>query len=261
MARGAYWVFLKSGEIEVTAAGPDAIPPDQLALQTEVARTDRILRAVARADSAAYRDYQQKLLALAQAGLVGDAAQPQAAGANLEVLRDTAIEEFGPVVKNRYMAKLLKAAVAFALSLLVVALALFLGASRLGTLEPGFYALVLAAASLGVYVSFSVRKLALRFSELQNPEGDFMQPGHRLASTVILTFVLTLAFSTKGVVVTLGALSTEHVLQRWPVALLVGFLCGFSEKALPSAVRVIAGRLMSFKAPMTSPSATGAPGE
>ena len=107
------------------------------------------------------------------------------------------------------------------------------------------FLLAAAGASLGTWVSFSVRKINLTFEQLATPEEQLLDAPFRVIFVVVLTMATCLLFWTGAINVKVGDLNTE---ASWfskvgTVAILIGFFCGLSERALASA---IAGRASGF---------------
>lgn len=102
-----------------------------------------------------------------------------------------------------------------------------------------------AGASLGTWASFSVRKINLTFEQLATPEEQLLDAPLRIVFVVVLTMAACLLFWTGAINVKVGDLNTEAswFSKTGSVAMLIGFFCGLSERALASA---IAGRASAF---------------
>lgn len=107
------------------------------------------------------------------------------------------------------------------------------------------FLLAAAGASFGTWASFSVRQVNLTFEQLAAPEDQLLDAPLRVIFVVMLTMAACLLFWTSAINVKVGDLNTE---ASWfskvgTVAILIGFFCGLSERALSSA---IAGRATAF---------------
>jgi hypothetical protein len=98
-------------------------------------------------------------------------------------------------------------------------------------------------AMAGVWLSFGTRKALLKFEDLGVLEEDRLDPMVRLVFAGLLTLIIALTFALKVVVVTMGAIRTDQIVNDPLVALLIGMLCGVSEKALSSNVTKQASNL------------------
>jgi hypothetical protein len=107
------------------------------------------------------------------------------------------------------------------------------------------FLLAAAGASLGTWASFSVRQVTLTFEQLAAPEEELLDAPLRVIFVVVLTMAACLLFWTGAINLKIGELNTEAVSfsKIGTVAILVGFFCGLSERALSSA---IAGRATAF---------------
>ena len=82
------------------------IPKEQQELYLEIESTNNILKSLNNTKDEIKKKYFEKLLTLAQAGLVGETAQPQLALSTLCKLKDEIILIEGKRIKNEYMKKL-----------------------------------------------------------------------------------------------------------------------------------------------------------
>jgi hypothetical protein len=204
-----------------------------------------------------FREYRQRLIAIAQIGLTGPVAFVPAATQTLELLRSEIVAREAGRVKNGYMAKLgWRAGVGAALALIVY------GCFRAGVIDSAeaqdyrHFPVLWAGCMLGTWLSFGARRVVLRFEDLGHLETDRLSPTMRLVFTGFLTMVLGLVFHTKMITVGIGDLSTAGIARDLAVATLVGIFCGLSEKALPGAV---SQRAVQFFSEIEKRSAAPAP--
>jgi hypothetical protein len=225
------------------ADGDGQVPADQIELRDAIEQTLLVLRTMFPEKDRRFFEYYRPLLSLAQAGLVGDAASPDISQRALMSLRTEITAREGGRIKNQYMKTLLWRAALLAIPLFLVAVGVRKIAPEALVLS-NFFVLV-GGSTLGVWVSFGARKTVLRFQELHILEEDRLEPLIRLIFADLLTVIIGLLFGLKAVVVTMGAVGTDQIMTEWPVALLIGMLCGFSEQVLSSTVAKHASNLFS----------------
>lgn len=223
-------------------------------------------------------EYIRKLYYIATCGLASETGATQALSA-LESFREEFVSREADVVKNQYVRKLAICAALFALGFF--ALHLFaqgppggfgtgLGskwpqlASRVVTTlaDPMPQFLLLAVgASAGTWLSFALRRPFLGFADLAVLEDDRLAPTARIAFVIGLTWVIGLLIHNKLVVLQVGGVSIDLAM-----ALLLGLLCGISERALAGAVSKRASDILDpvakqpaiMPAPITPAGAAGA---
>ena len=247
MPKGAFCVSPNKDDVRDIVFQPaDAggqVPAEQVELRDAVEQTLLVLRTMFKDGERRFVEYYRPLLSLAQAGLVGDAARPDLSLRALSTLRAEITAREGGRIKNQYMKALLWRAVVLAIPLFTIGAILRNTAPQSAALS-NFFVLV-GGSALGVWVSFGARKTTLRFEELHILEEDRLEPLIRLIFAGLLTVIIGLLFGLKAVVVTIGAVTTDRIMTEWPVALLIGMLCGFSEQALSSTVAKHASTLFS----------------
>ena len=82
------------------------VPDEQQKLYIEVENANNIIKSLINSEDIVKEKYFQKLLSLAQAGLVGETAQPNLALKSLIKLKEEMILIEGQRIKNSYMRKL-----------------------------------------------------------------------------------------------------------------------------------------------------------
>jgi hypothetical protein len=180
--------------------------------------------------------YLRKLARIARNGLTG--GQLPLALLALDELRDEFVVQQAGRVKNSYIRRL---AIASAGSLLFFcATYVVFRYSGLPT-QLRYFALAAIGASVGTWLSFSVRRVTLAFNDLANLEADLLTPFYRLVFVIALTMTVCLLFSTGVLNITIGALKTDSFMtgsaaNGWMISILVGILCGLSERAMATSV-------------------------
>jgi hypothetical protein len=174
------------------------------------------------------------LLGLAQVGLqFGRVAVARQALAALQM-------EFeyreGAIVKNTYLRRLLF----YSVSAVLLVLSMYIAVRRYAPHDWVVYYfrnffLLIAGSSFGTWLSFSIRRVQLRFFELAVLEEDRLDPGIRLLFVCGLTFTIGLLFWLEVVVINIGRFDTNFI-NSGTKAILIGLLCGIAEKGLSTAV-------------------------
>lgn len=191
----------------------------------------------------------RELHQLAQLGLAGSAPQVSLAARLLVDQRQGILDQEAPRRKQAHMRHLGLAAAQAGLPALAVGVAAnaLAGADISGMTEIarglGF---LLAACAAGVWVSFAARKAQYTFEDLIQPERDYLSPGMRIAFAMILTVVIGLLFHVGGAKVELGTIQSTMVLRSPEIAVVVGFLCGFSEQVLAKSLQARAGKMLGL---------------
>lgn len=217
------------------------IPREQLELRDQVAGALSIVRIII-TDGTRFEEYFRGLLSLAQAGLVGETANPDLALRALkEFKQDLTAREAGRI-KNQYMKTLgVRAAL-----LIAVLVALWITVFLLKQSSPFLSNLFRfeIGTMIGVWLSFGTRKPILNFEDLHILEEDRLEPLVRLLFAGLLALIVALAFHLKVVTLTLGTLTTEQLDSQPWAAFFLGLLSGVGEKALSTNVTRQASTLL-----------------
>jgi hypothetical protein len=214
-------------------------PAEQMSLKNEIKKTLSALKIIyGRDDKPRYEECFAKLLGLAQVGLVGPKPAINVAISALSSLQAEIVDRESGRVKNAYMFKLGRWALAFFAVSLVFFFALDL---NLGWVSDRIFRyrnflLVWSGAVAGAWASFASRKVTLTFFDLVSIEDDHIEPPLRLAFTIVLTTFLGLIFVTGLANVVFGSFKASSLLQSGSVAFLLGGLAGLGEKALPATL-------------------------
>ncbi|WFU26116.1 hypothetical protein QA649_07880 [Bradyrhizobium sp. CB1717] len=240
---------------------------DQRDLYVEISRAETIIDAVCRQirarahsrwwpreedDQRGLRllgEYIDKLIGIARIGL----EQPHTQLAKLAInsLREEFVAREAREILNRYVRRLGGWSFSFAAVFLIMYVAARNHAcDNAGPCDSWWYAhrsflLAATGASLGTWASFSVRQINLTFEQLATPEDQLLDAPLRVIFVVVLTMAACLLFWTGAINVKIGDLDTQAswFAKTGSVAILIGFFCGLSERALSSA---IAGRATAF---------------
>lgn len=247
IARGAFIVYRDQSDacdihFQQNELDGVAIPEDQLALKDEVENSLLVMRSLFPKGGVRFDSYFRQLLSLAQLGLVGE-ANPSLALRTLKNLQLQVVIQEGARIKNQYMRKLGMSALTIGLPTFVLALCLR-SFTSLDTYSS--FCFLWSGCMAGIWLSFGIRKPKLKFEDLHVLESDRLSPYIRLFFAGLLTVVLGLLFSTEAVVISIGSLSTQDLKVSPEIALLIGVLCGVSEKTLSEKVGKTATSLVDI---------------
>jgi hypothetical protein len=185
----------------------------------------------------------KKLFGIANVGLAGP--HTTLAKLALDQMRAEFTAQQAGRIKNIYVRSLgAAAAVAAAPSLILYALIT-------KYVEIGWwydhkaFLIAAAGAAMGTWLSFSIRRVNLSFSDLGILEEDLLDPSVRIVFVIGLTLTACLLFWTGVMNIQIGDLKTNatEFMGRGSIAMLVGVLFGISERALATA---ISGRATAF---------------
>ncbi|MCJ7579000.1 MAG: hypothetical protein MUP98_00525 [Candidatus Aminicenantes bacterium] len=246
MSKGAFLVYPdKENPKDIHfeyVSGIEKIPGEQLELREEIDRVLVVLRALfPNENDINFNEYFRPLLSLAQAGLVGENAQPKLAKGALDALKNEILAREAGRVKNKYMKNLGKKAFLFGGLPLFIGLIFYWIAPQLRLLWT--YLLLWAGCMAGVWLSFGARKADYRFEDLHIPEKDRLEPSVRLVFSGLISIIFGLLFATGAIEMKVGGILLSNFISNFQIALLLGMILGFSETTLPSA---LASKASSF---------------
>jgi hypothetical protein len=192
-----------------------------------------------------YRYYLEKLAELARAGLQSDSKVDYALLA-LQALRDEFVSYEAERVKNRYVETLGSYALLYGIPLFVLywIIRYSIHAPSTGesvsTLRSVIFRnreflLLAAGACVGTWLSFSIRRVVLGFSDLATLEDDRLRPTARIFFVIGLTLVIGMLLQSHWVGFAIGG-TVVSLNSSGLLALLIGILCGISERAMATAV-------------------------
>lgn len=242
------------------------IPPDVAALHIEIERALTTLNMLFAegtgklgAGDLRYAIYFDKLAGIAIAGLGQD--QSLLGSMALTTLKEEVLVREGGRVKNAYIRRLGVWAFAF----VAVLLLLYWSVRGCWLPWPAWLAgqreflVLLLGSSIGTWLSFSIRKVELKFSELAVIENDNLDPAIRLFVVAGLTLTIGLIFSTGFAAISIGKFNTEFLAMS-SHALLIGLFCGIGEQRLSNTVGAKAGQFFDAFARNPGPPPPPPPG-
>lgn len=255
MAAGAYTLLVEPPEnylnLRLPPLDPNAsLPEDQIALRADIYSALFVLRQLDVAVHPNVQQYAKRLSSIAILGLCGAVAQTDVAAKALEQLKCEVVDNDGQLIKNRYarMMGWMAAIDALLGAYLFAAIKCnywpwFLGSvlACLGLVETDLtwlrsYMFAWGGALVGAWVSFIWRHGDLAFNDLGRIRPNWVTAQIRLLYTAIQTLVIGLLMHLQVLSFQLGKFDTKEFPINPLVALLVGVLCGYSEKLLPLVI-------------------------
>lgn len=208
----------------------DEVPKEQEDLYVEVEKTNNVIKSLINTKDDIKKKYFEKLLSLAQAGLVGETAQPKLSLKSLEELKEEMLLIEGQRIKNYYMKKLGIAALIIgsiptALYLLLVSHFSFLSNFTM-------YIMVWIGAMIGTWISFGARKFIISFEELSILEKDMMSTYIRLIYVALCSIVFILFLNSHIISINIGKTSTANINSSGELQIIIGIICGLVESKL-----------------------------
>lgn len=206
------------------------VPEIQSKLYCEVESACNTIKALENTRENVKRKYFNKLLSLAQVGLVPEKnAQPQMALLSLDKLKAEMLLIEGKRIKNNYMKKL-------------GLFALLLGCGIAGVMaiiykyfHNSLFCMIgytWFGAMVGTWISFGARKFELKFEDLCCVEKDMLGPVIRLIYIGVCALIFELFFVCGFVSITFGNITTESIRSSAEVQMLVGIICGLVESKI-----------------------------
>ncbi|MFR5632699.1 MAG: hypothetical protein ACLUFH_06890 [Monoglobales bacterium] len=208
----------------------DDVPEEQSLLYANVENTCNVIKALNKTTEDIKQKYFDKLLSLAQVGLVPECgAQPQMAMLSLEKLKAEMLLVEGKRIKNQYMRRLGITASILAGIIGVIA-AVCYGITKLNAFSMIGYTWLGAMA--GAWVSYGARKFHLAFEDMALMEKDMLEPVIRLIYIGICALIFELFLSCGIATVTVGSITTSGLASDIQTQILIGVLCGLIESKI-----------------------------
>lgn len=205
----------------------DTVPEEQRKLYEEVESACNVIKSLNSTDEDTKRKYFNKLLSLAQVGLVPEnAAQPEMARSSLEKLKAEILLIEGKRIKNHYMTRL--GIFAVGLVILVwsstVVLCNFVDTSVCDMVK-----FTWLGAMVGAWVSYGARKFQFEFEDMSTIEKDMLGPIIRLIYIGICSLIFELFLSCGIATINIGDITTVNLQTSHKLQLLIGVICGAVE--------------------------------
>lgn len=192
-----------------------------------------------RDQDSARQKLSQYLVSLGGAAEVGlmnlHPSQPAFAALALRSLKDEFVSREAGRVKNDYVFRLgFYGLLITVLCSTLYAASFYLDSDHLIYRFRNFFILGIGSA-VGTWLSFSLRRVVLEFSDLALLEEDRLDPGLRMLFMLCLTTIVGMLFWTEAVTIEFGGLLGEFG-SSGSRAFLIGALCGIAERAVTTAV-------------------------
>lgn len=237
-------------DIHFSVCIPNSVTPEQVAFHAEAEKTLTAIHAIfgSKDHEARYREVVQKLLMLAQLGLVGVRGQSNttiASGA-LRSLQNEIAELDGSRIKNDFLKKLGFFAILTSVPSLFVISTMYIVFRDASFSSPLFnIGCLWCANQAGTWVSFASRKLDIGFFDLSRISEDQFEPAVRLIFTGFLAILFALTLWAGLFAVQIGSYEAAEWISSPLVAVVLGALTGIAEKALPANLRNKADKLVA----------------
>lgn len=262
MAAGAYKLLVEPPENYLNLRLPPIdqnahLPEDQIALRAEIYNALFVIRQLDATLHPNVQQYAKRLSSIAILGLCGAQAQTDIAAKALEQLKCEVVDHDGEIIKNRYaqMMGWMGAVNAFLGVYLYAAITCnywpwflnsaltCLGLTPTDLTSMRSYMFAWGGALVGAWVSFIWRQSEIAFSDLGRIRPNWNTAQIRLLYTAIQTLIIGLLMHLQVLSFQLGKFDTKDFPTNPLVALLVGVLCGYSEKLLPLVINSKASSL------------------
>jgi hypothetical protein len=181
-------------------------------------------------------EYLFALAGIAQVGLMNlDKTQTPFAGLALQGLQGEFVAREAGIVKNGYVTRLgIAALITVVLGAVGYVVSGLLPDSWIPHRFREFFLLGCGTA-VGTWLSFSIRRVTLSFTDLATLEEDRLNPSLRVVFMAALTTVMGLLLWTHAVVIQIGEFKSDFA-HNGVFALLIGALGGIAERSLTTAV-------------------------
>ncbi|TWH47768.1 hypothetical protein [Sporomusa sp. KB1] len=251
MSKGCFYIRSLREEKDIdfavyTDVDEKEIPVEQKQLRLDIEQTLIVLRGIFKEDEISFNKYYEQLLSLAEAGLKVENVTPIIACEGLMTLKKEIVFQEAGKIKNKYIKSLGRSVLCF-IGFYLTWISFFYGYVPIETclMWVNFF-IMLIGTTVGVWLSFGIRKVDLKFDELHIIEEDRFEPTIRILFVSLLAVIVGLLFSTEAVVIKLGALSTNMLNYDSKVALLLGLLLGLGEKMLAVKVAEHATKILKI---------------
>lgn len=222
-------------DVQIVDTGIE-IPEELQLLYDKIEETKNVIASLKYSKTEDKKGYINKLLSIAQVGLVGQ--HPDIAGLAIDRLKEEITIKEGALIKNRYMIIL----GIEALILLIVSI--FFGLKMTYIRE---YAYGWAGAMAGVWLSFGIRKMSFEFDNLHIIEDDRLSAIIKLLFMGLITILVILLLKCKIIIIELGNINTATLNSNIEGAVLIGFICGLLENNLAQNIYSKAKDILTYK--------------
>ncbi|MBP2303968.1 hypothetical protein GBZ48_03455 [Azospirillum melinis] len=242
--RGAFYVCRNPDDkrdicFQRSAQFDGDIPDDQDELRNSIESTLTVMKIIFSDNDEKFEEYFRSLLSLAQAGLVGDAPQTKISARALIGLRNDIVVRESEFIRNRYLKSLgIIGVVLFSVIAMVEIYVI-----RLYFLDARGYGVIWCGSIIGVWLSFSAKRIKISFDDLSFLEQSGWNPFNRLIFVGLLAVSFGILLSLQILDVQLGSIKASSFKDNIEAAVIIGILGGFSEKALPLRITEQASKM------------------
>lgn len=232
----------------LTGTNEGDIPSNQVELYVKIESTNTIIQSLRNTNQGIKTKYFDKLLSLAQVGLVGvnGEVQPELAEISLISLKKEIITNEGARIKNKYMIDLGIGAIIGVLGVMLGLTYIYSNINNYNIyITP--YLFCFLGAMIGTWISFGARKVELEFEELNIIEKDRVNPYLRLIFVGISSMIFLLFFNSEVFELTIGSFSTVDLKSSIELQILVGIISGLLEYKLAIGLFDKASSIVKFK--------------
>lgn len=209
--------------------GTELIPEIQQKLYVEVESANNIIKSLNDTNDTIKGKYFEKLLSLAQAGLVGDTAQPQLSFKSLEKLKEEIVLIEGQRIKNEYMKRLGINAIIICAAISIIWILIDYLFKIKGH---HMYCMSYLGAMLGTWISFGARRFNIEFTQLSNLEDDMMEPWIRLVYIGMCSIIVILFINSGIITIKIGSISLKNIKTNLELQTIIGIICGLVESKI-----------------------------
>lgn len=212
------------------------IPEDQKNLYKEIESTCNIIKSLYKTDNSIKRKYFNKLLTLAQVGLVGKegTVQIELAIKSLDKLKEEILIVEGRRIKNEYM-KALGKKILILSTLILIGYLIFINIfniSNIILIHISMYSVIFISSLIGTWISFGARNLYITFDKLSVVEDDMMNQCIRLIYIGICSIILITFINTDIIKISFGSISSTNIKESFEIQASIGFICGLIESKI-----------------------------
>lgn len=220
------------------------VPKEQSLLYAEIETTCNVIKSLDSTSDDIKRKYFNKLLSLAQVGLVPEtAAQPKMSLIALEKLKMEMLHIEGKRIKNQYMKKLGIIAIVLSISIGMITVII---PKIFEDTSLSIVAYTWLGAMIGAWISFGARKFKFKFEDLSVIEKDLLEPVLRLIYIGICSLVFQLFILCGIATITIGNITTQNIKNDVEIQILIGVLCGLVESKIGIDIYKKANSVLQF---------------
>lgn len=203
----------------------NGIPQEQEKLYNYIEKFTSIIKSLNGTNKNIKYEYFNKVVSIAQSGLVGPNAQPKLTINALDSLKEEIIINEAGRIKNSYMRYL--GFIALIIVLIGTVLVWIFNKYKLYFINKFIF--VFQGSMIGAWISFGARKVELKFEELSIIENDRLNPIIRLIFIGISSVVLLLFIDSEIITFSVGGFKSQNISNSIESQILLGVITGLLE--------------------------------